>query len=68
MAKTRKKAKQVNSDQHSNAQLSIADETGSPIVDAAAMMPLARYFGLNRRYSRSINLVRDLDKRDAVQG
>ncbi|MEB3231966.1 MAG: hypothetical protein VKJ64_13225, partial [Leptolyngbyaceae bacterium] len=31
-------------------------------------IPLAHYFGLNRRYARSINLTRDLDRRDAVQG
>ncbi|WP_008318369.1 hypothetical protein [Leptolyngbya sp. PCC 6406] len=30
--------------------------------------PLSSYFGLNRRYYRSVNLVRDLDKPDAVQG
>ena len=30
--------------------------------------PLSSYFSLNRRYYRSVNLVRDLDKPDAVQG
>ena len=30
--------------------------------------PLSTYFSLNRRYYRSVNLVRDLDKPDAVQG
>jgi hypothetical protein len=30
--------------------------------------PLSNYFSLNRRYYRSVNLVRDLDKPDAVQG
>jgi hypothetical protein len=30
--------------------------------------PLSIYFSLNRRYYRSVNLVRDLDKPDAVQG
>lgn len=30
--------------------------------------PLSTYFSLNRRYYRSVNLVRDLDKSDAVQG
>lgn len=29
---------------------------------------LSSYFSLNRRYYRSVNLVRDLDKSDAVQG
>ncbi|MDG2991980.1 hypothetical protein L3556_13710 [Candidatus Synechococcus calcipolaris G9] len=30
--------------------------------------PLSAYFSLNRRYYRSVNLVRDIDKPDAVQG
>ncbi|MCW6039057.1 hypothetical protein K4A83_22815 [Spirulina subsalsa FACHB-351] len=33
-----------------------------------AKKSLAHYFTLNRRYSRSVNLERDLDRPDAVQG